>query len=89
MDMDYVYSIYQTTASSLTTVSTQFLIFQVASWQFFYKPMGGGKIVVLLMNHDSKVLREKHAFVTMYLQELISGETSNPPTLSRYNLISP
>ena len=73
MDMDYVYSIYQTTASSLTTVSTQFLIFQVASWQFFYKPMGGGKI----------------AFVTMYLQELISGETSNPPTLSRYNLISP
>mmetsp|Transcript_78475 Transcript_78475/g.123763 ORF Transcript_78475/g.123763 Transcript_78475/m.123763 type:complete len:435 (-) Transcript_78475:248-1552(-) len=27
---------------------------QVPSWQFFYKPMGGGKIVVLLMNHDSK-----------------------------------
>eukprot|EP00913_Durusdinium_trenchii_P033007 g30900.t1 len=27
---------------------------QVPSWQFFYKPVGAGKIVVLLMNHDSK-----------------------------------
>ena len=29
---------------------------QVPSWQFFYKPIGGGKIAVLLMNHDSKAL---------------------------------
>lgn len=24
----------------------------VASWQFFYKPVGGGKVAVLMMNHD-------------------------------------
>jgi len=27
--------------------------FSVASWQYFYKPVGGNKIAVLLMNHDS------------------------------------
>lgn len=25
----------------------------VPSWQYFYKPLGGGKVAVLLMNHDS------------------------------------
>lgn len=27
---------------------------EVPSWQYFYKPLGSGKVAVLLMNHDSK-----------------------------------
>lgn len=27
---------------------------KVPSWQYFYKPLSGGKVAVLMMNHDSK-----------------------------------
>jgi len=34
----------------------------VPSWQYFYKPLGQGKVAVLLMNHDSKSQQLKLTF---------------------------